>query len=48
VMSIELRNVMRMKKLKKDNDMVAFMHVLNSFEVSLESDLAGEILAAYG
>lgn len=48
VMSIELRNAKRMKRLKKDNDRVAFMHVLNSFEVSLESDLAGEILAAYG
>jgi hypothetical protein len=47
-MDIELRRARRFERLQKNDDRVAFMHVLNSFQVQLESDLAGEMLVAYG
>eukprot|EP00979_Chaetoceros_neogracilis_P007853 scaffold1698_cov279-Chaetoceros_neogracile.AAC.12 len=47
-MNIELRRARRLEILQKNDDRVAFMHVLNSFQVPLESDLAGEMLVAYG
>jgi cell division protein FtsL len=47
-MNIELRRARRLERLQKNDDRVAFMHVLNSFQVPLESDLAGEMLVAYG
>mmetsp|Transcript_23423 Transcript_23423/g.34714 ORF Transcript_23423/g.34714 Transcript_23423/m.34714 type:complete len:166 (-) Transcript_23423:16-513(-) len=41
------RRKAKMKRLQDNNNSEAFMHILNTYDVPLESDLAGEILMAY-
>ena len=47
MIEFERRKAKRMNRLQDINNSDAFMHILNTYNVALESDLAGEILMAY-
>lgn len=47
MLNMENRRLLRLKRLRKDGHLEGYLRALESYDVSLDSDLAGDILVAY-
>jgi len=47
ILNIENRRSVRLKRLRQDGHLEGYFRALESYDVSLDSDLAGDILVAY-